>query len=615
MHDTTVYPPDTAKNAKDQDSMPTQEYSALLASLDESRAIPRFICAPAGFGKSTLAREYAARFFPPKDVLWLDGTTLSFAEGLASGALLGYLERFRSSRQGVPCLLVIDDLLHLDEQSAERLSDCLDLLVEQGWELLIIVHPVDDHYANLQSDRLLISGRELLEAQTMSDERYQHILKEFFAATLPVEFRLLGALIFLVQRGTIDDLRQLGYGILDDTPALLEALCPLFRIDAQSGTFKLGAKDLEGLKEELVSLLGSACLQHEQGDRGELERAFEQLTRLALFLFDRREAARCRQLLAFAGELLKQARRSFVHFSCLETFERACVAGFGEDKEWLISQGITEQVRQSNTASAGIESLFDRTVEPIYFKLFGTLEVYKGGRRLDDAQLRRSKVTTMLVYLVLSNGRGIARETLIRHLWPEMDEAHATDNFYVTWSRLSRLLGSSGGKSVYVTGKSQLCKLDMRYVQSDVGEFDALSKAVMFGQGSLESRIEAFYQMERLYRDDILAGAQIDAFTESYQKKYRAMLVDALLVAVQMFAQAGSASNAVWFARKAYDTDPTREDVYRVLMDAQMQAGQRTSALKTYFECKQFLIDELGILPSSKTNALYQDLILDRQRG
>ncbi|MDR0350272.1 MAG: bacterial transcriptional activator domain-containing protein, partial [Coriobacteriales bacterium] len=59
--------------------------------------------------------------------------------------------------------------------------------------------------------------------------------------------------------------------------------------------------------------------------------------------------------------------------------------------------------------------------------------------------------------------------------------------------------------------------------------------------------------------------------------------------------------------------DPSREDVYRVLMAVQDKAGQRTSALKTYFDCKRFLSEELGILPSQKTTALYQELILDRR--
>jgi hypothetical protein len=35
--------------------------------------------------------------------------------------------------------------------------------------------------------------------------------------------------------------------------------------------------------------------------------------------------------------------------------------------------------------------------------------------------------------------------------------------------------------------------------------------------------------------------------------------------------------------------------------------------LRTYFDCKRYLSDEMGIPPSQQTTALYQELILDRR--
>ncbi|MDR3307493.1 MAG: bacterial transcriptional activator domain-containing protein, partial [Coriobacteriales bacterium] len=103
-----------------------------------------------------------------------------------------------------------------------------------------------------------------------------------------------------------------------------------------------------------------------------------------------------------------------------------------------------------------------------------------------------------------------------------------------------------------------------------------------------------------------------DEFVVGHQQRFRSLMVDAMLTASQLFAEMGNLSNAVWFARKAYDSDRSREDVYRALMDAQMKSGQRTSALKTYFACKKYLTEELGILPSQSTTALFQTLIQDK---
>jgi DNA-binding SARP family transcriptional activator len=158
-----------------------------------------------------------------------------------------------------------------------------------------------------------------------------------------------------------------------------------------------------------------------------------------------------------------------------------------------------------------------------------------------------------------------------------------------------------------------LCRINNEYVSTDVAQFEALSRQVLFGQGSKEERIDAFLQMERLYRGELLAGCIYDDIIGTAQQRYRMSLVDAILTTSQLFSEMGNDNNALWFARKAFEADPSREDVYRVLMDVQNRAGQRTSALKTYFACKKYLNEELGILPSQRTTALYQELILDKR--
>jgi DNA-binding SARP family transcriptional activator len=218
-----------------------------------------------------------------------------------------------------------------------------------------------------------------------------------------------------------------------------------------------------------------------------------------------------------------------------------------------------------------------------------------------------------LVHLTLNRGCGVSRDTLMEKMWPGKDFLHARDNFHATWSRLSRLLTGGAGPSPYLTNNRGLCRLEPLYVRSDVWEFEQLSRSFLFEQGSIDGRIEAVHRLEQLYRGDILSGYGLDPSIQTAQQRYRTILVDVMLEASRLFSQQGNETNAVWFARRAYDTDPSREDVYRVLMDMQDKAGQRTNAMRTYFDCKRFLSEELGIMPSQKTTALYQELILDRR--
>ena len=62
-------------------------------------------------------------------------------------------------------------------------------------------------------------------------------------------------------------------------------------------------------------------------------------------------------------------------------------------------------------------------------------------------------------------------------------------------------------------------------------------------------------------------------------------------------------------AIKGMEVDSKREDTYFALMKAQIAAGQRCGAIRTYFECRKFLSDELGLDPSRETKGLYDQLI------
>ena len=83
----------------------------------------------------------------------------------------------------------------------------------------------------------------------------------------------------------------------------------------------------------------------------------------------------------------------------------------------------------------------------------------------------------------------------------------------------------------------------------------------------------------------------------------------ALVAASRRLVSEGRAQEGLWFARKALRRDGSREDAYTTLMEAQVAAGQRAAALDTYFACRRYLTEELGIDPSLDTMALYRSII------
>jgi DNA-binding SARP family transcriptional activator len=145
-----------------------------------------------------------------------------------------------------------------------------------------------------------------------------------------------------------------------------------------------------------------------------------------------------------------------------------------------------------------------------------------------------------------------------------------------------------------------------------VEEFKALAGKVICRQGAREDVLEALRRISGDYEDCKLAVIGNDPWIAGHQQRLTALLVDSLLAGVHIYRELRQFDNALWFARRVYEVDPTREDVCQAYMQAQFECGQRASAIRTYLACRRYLTDELGILPSARTNEIYQGIILDR---
>ena len=62
-------------------------------------------------------------------------------------------------------------------------------------------------------------------------------------------------------------------------------------------------------------------------------------------------------------------------------------------------------------------------------------------------------------------------------------------------------------------------------------------------------------------------------------------------------------------AREAVALEPFRETSYQLLMRAHAAVGNRAEALRVYERCRCLLSEELGVPPSSQTEAVYLEIL------
>jgi len=86
----------------------------------------------------------------------------------------------------------------------------------------------------------------------------------------------------------------------------------------------------------------------------------------------------------------------------------------------------------------------------------------------------------------------------------------------------------------------------------------------------------------------------------------------ALAAALELMGEAAlrqDPSAAVDRARELIELDPLSEEGYRLLMRAQLAAGNRAEALTAYTACRAALVDALGVEPSAETQQTYLSVL------
>ncbi|MDR2715976.1 MAG: hypothetical protein LBB46_04430, partial [Coriobacteriaceae bacterium] len=262
-------------------------------------------------------------------------------------------------------------------------------------------------------------------------------------------------------------------------------------------------------------------------------------------------------------------------------------------------------------ADAAADRSQERATPTLNVRLFGGLEVRVGEVIVDPRLFSRQKVKVLLALLVINQGRELPRERLCKMLWPHSDLTASQRNLYSLWAMLKQALSSVTGSCPYLIHTQFSYKLDGHIASSDVAEFDSLCKKLLFSFPQADEWAQAFMQIDDLYIDDLLPTEVENPSIEQARTDYRNRLVDTLSAAAVRLLDAGEFQASLWFARAAILRDATREDSYLTLMRAQVALGQRAAALDTYFKCRHYLVEELGIDPSDRAVSLYSSIIAE----
>lgn len=363
-----------------------------------------------------------------------------------------------------------------------------------------------------------------------------------------------------------------------------------------------------------------------------LREALDLSARLDLgMLWTRRERPRAAELLAralagggpeapTAAGLAAAAGREVLH-GCVERLDdapaaRALVAdALGDDTD-IDPDTVGLLLADSDGAVAGaaerVRGVLARRPRPaVRIETFGGLRVYRAGARVPDTAFGRAKARALLGALVCAHARGIHRDRLLEHLWPELAPDRGARALDTTLHELRRTLEPlapprSGGSLIVREG--EIYRLELGGRDSwDAGEFLRLARdgAAAADEAALGQLLRA----EALWRGDFLPDFPYEPWCEEARRELeqaRLALLERLAAAL---AEMGRPAAAIERYRHLVELDGEREGWHRALMRAYAQAGERALALRQFHACRATLRGRLGVEPSPETRELYASLL------
>jgi DNA-binding SARP family transcriptional activator/ATP/maltotriose-dependent transcriptional regulator MalT len=255
-----------------------------------------------------------------------------------------------------------------------------------------------------------------------------------------------------------------------------------------------------------------------------------------------------------------------------------------------------------------------RDADACQVRFFGGLEVRTPEGIVPDGRWRKRKARLVFAMLVVRRGQDVPRDLLLEHLWPEMDEERARNNFYVVWNALRSALdphGSLGERCSYVESRGGICRSLTGSVRTDLDNFDDLARLLReaVSMGDADGVRDTLDALDRVYVGEVLPGDVYDDWFGETREHYRQSFVDLVVRGAVVLREAGEHATASEFLRRALSHDSVNEDVVRELIRCQIAAGQRTAAIETYMACRERLAETLGLDPSDETSSLYGDIL------
>jgi DNA-binding SARP family transcriptional activator len=252
-----------------------------------------------------------------------------------------------------------------------------------------------------------------------------------------------------------------------------------------------------------------------------------------------------------------------------------------------------------------------RAVRPVFrVQCFGSFKAMLNGQVITDWP--NLKARSIFKYLVAHHPNPVGKETLMDVFWPEAEPEAARRNLHQAIYCLRGALKAQGDDFPYILFEHDSYAFHPELtLWLDSVEFEQQIQAGRWLEhaGQPLEAMQEYCAAEALYRGDWLEEDLYEDWTRAQREHLWNTYLDLTDSLSEGFFLQGYFAEAIRFCQKILQRDNCHEGAHRRLMKCYQGQGQRHLAVRQYHTCVQALADELGVVPSPETEALFRQLV------
>jgi len=238
-------------------------------------------------------------------------------------------------------------------------------------------------------------------------------------------------------------------------------------------------------------------------------------------------------------------------------------------------------------------------------RAFGETLVELNGKPVTRPEWANQRKVRELFFLLLENPGGLTKEAIADDLWPGGELHQLPKQFNNAIYRLRRALGKETVSFDQENGRYRFnWGMDYRY---DVKSFQAKLEQARSVK-DLHVQIAAIKEAIELYRGTYLPDVE-GVWAEPIRERLRRIYIEAVLVVAQFYFQNADYEETLGYCGRIFLEEPCQEAAHRLAMRVHVASGNRPEAARQYERCKLALQLYLGLLPSTETESLFEQLV------